>query len=131
MAQTVKLFQFAQKIYKMMGIRPSKSSQPGQTSSFNLKMLAVLFIVAQLLLSSTAFLIFQADSLQKWADSFYFSLSIANCGVYIIVSYSKIVKILNLIGNFEAFIEQSKSNENERVRSGVPNIPSENSIDSH
>lgn len=104
MAQTVKLFQLVQKIYKMMGICPS---QPDQKYPFNLKTLIVLLIVIQFLLSSMAFLIFQADSTQERADSFYFSLSIANCAVYIIVSHWKIVKILKLIESFEEFIEQS------------------------
>lgn len=105
MAEPVKLFQLVQKIYKMMGICPP---QPDQKHSFNSRILVVLFIVSQFLFSSVAFLLFQASSIQNRADSFYFSLSIANCGVYIIVSHWKIPKILNLIENFEKFVEQSK-----------------------
>lgn len=64
-------------------------------------------ITAQTLIASTAFLLFKANTIQELADSFYVSLTHAVCLVYIMINIWKITDILQLIDQYEQFIQKS------------------------
>lgn len=57
--------------------------------------------------SSLAYLLFEAKSIGKSADSFFMVLSSVVCAIYFLVSIWNISHILELIGDFEQFIETS------------------------
>lgn len=107
MARTMALFQTVQKIYKTMAIHPSLS-QPNRFCSLNVKIQIFLIIVLQTLFASTAFLLFKANTIQALADSFYVSLTHAFCLIYIIIKIWKVADILQLIDQYEQFIQKRK-----------------------
>lgn len=102
------LFQTVQKIYKTMAIHPSLS-QTNQFCSLNYKIQFFLFINAQTLFASTAFLLFKANTVQSLADSFYVSLTHAVSLIHIIITMWKVADILQLIDKFQKFIEKRES----------------------
>lgn len=101
------LFQAVQKIYKTMAIHPS-SSQPYQFCSLNVKLQIFLIIITQTLIASTAFFLFKANTIQSLSDSFYVSLTHVFCLIYIAIKIWKVTDILQLINQYETFIQLSK-----------------------
>lgn len=107
MAGTMALFQTAQKVYKTMGIIPS----PAQSNRFcwlNAKIYVRLIIIIQLIIATAAFFLLKANTIQSLADSFYVSLTHVFCLIYILINIWKITDILQLINQYEKFIQKRK-----------------------
>lgn len=93
------------KCFENLGIVPIQSNQ---NSSFNSKNLFVLMCLLQMFLSSLAYLLFEAKSIGKLADSFYMILTSLACAIFFSICIWKIANILQLIREFEQFIGKSK-----------------------
>lgn len=107
MAGTMALFQTVQKVYKTMGIIPS----PAQSNRFcwlNAKIYVRLIIIIQLIIATAAFFLLKANTIQSLADSFYVSLTHVFCLIYILINIWKITDILQLINQYEKFIQKRK-----------------------
>lgn len=105
MAGGIKLFQFLRKFYEMAGFYPSQSLS--QNPSFNAKSIFFLFSLVQFLAASIAFFMFAVSSINERADCLYLGLTSAACTIHVLMHIYKITQILQLIVNFEKFIEKS------------------------
>lgn len=90
--------------YRRVGIVAVQSSRD---SSFNSKNLFILMNLFLLFMSSLAYLLFESKSIGKSADSIYMVLSSFVCALIFWISIWKIPKILELIEEYEGFIEKS------------------------
>lgn len=106
MAEQIKLLKLTQKMYQDMGIYPPQSNQ--NRRSINWRNIFMLVSFIQLLISSFAFLIDEADSIVDAGTSFYVAITELCCIVYYLINMWKIPKILKLIEHYENFIEKSK-----------------------
>lgn len=97
----IKLFQFIQRTYQTFGIYPLQSNQNG--SAINLRKFGFLFNLVQFFLSTTAYLLIEANSLNKYGMGFYTSITIA-----VFSFFWKMKNISNYIENCERFIEKSE-----------------------
>lgn len=107
MAGEIKLFLTIQKFYKTMGLN-IHSTQLCQSKCLpSAKRLLLLISSAQLLVSSAAFLLFEAKTTIEYAISFYISITILSVMVDITTVLWKIKKIVELIGKYEEFLAKS------------------------
>lgn len=104
---TIKLFQSIQKFYHTIGFKHSSKSH----SSCNCRNLFALFAITQLFITSTAFFLLEANSLQEYSTSFYGSITELDCLVYFATNFFKLRNILKLIENYDKFIEKSKKKQ--------------------
>lgn len=105
MANSIKLFQFLQKSYKTLGICPS---QDHEGLAFNTRNVIFLFCYAQMFLSVLAFFIFKADTMLEYGNSFFMFETQFYIAMDFLVLMWRITNILELIEEFEEFIEKSK-----------------------
>lgn len=101
----IKLFQSVQKFQRIQGIYPL---QPHQRTPFNGKNLLILFCVAQMFLSASAFFIFKAQSMYEFGLTLYASLTEVLTFVCITTTLWKIVEVSKFIENTENFVNKSK-----------------------
>lgn len=106
MAATVKIFQSLRKFYEMAGYYPSQSSN--QNPQFNVKNLFMLISIIQFFTASIAFFLFAATSINEHADCLYICSTCGASTIHILTHIYKIGQILQLIENFEKFIEKSE-----------------------
>lgn len=90
--------------YRRVGIVPKQSHR---SSPFNSKNLFILMGLFLMFISSLAYLLFEAKSIGKSADSIYMVLSSFVCVIIFLISIWKISTILELIEDYERFIEKS------------------------
>lgn len=105
MAGSKKLFQFVQKLFKILGIRPP---QKNETLSFNSRNLFFLFCYAQLFLSMIAFFLFKAKTMLEYGSSFFMFITQFIIALFFLILMWRITNILKLIAEFEQFIEKSE-----------------------
>lgn len=112
MASKMRLFQNIQKMYRMTGIQIPSSPQPsfqfGQKSLLNWKICLILMSQMALSSSTTAFFLFKSETVTDYGSSFSASLMILTNMLFFIVNILKISSIVELITEFENFIEQSE-----------------------
>lgn len=107
-AVTIKLFQSLRQFYEIRGFYPSQL--PNQSSQFNAKNLSMLFSIIQYFSALIAvFLFTTTTSITEHADSLYMCLTCGACTTHVLTHIYKIGQILQLIENFEKFIEKSES----------------------
>lgn len=103
MVDKIKLFQTVQKSYQAIGLDPM---QPLKT--YNGRIFFIVFSLTLMFISSTAFLIFKAETIQEFATSFYTSIT----DIFLLVTFfSRITHmgdISKITETFEDFIEKSK-----------------------
>lgn len=97
----IKLFQFIQRTYQLFGIYPLQSNQ--NRSPINWRKFGFLFNLVQFFLSTIAYLLIEANSLNKYGMGFYTSITIA-----VFSFFWKMENISNYIENCERFIEKSE-----------------------
>lgn len=105
MARSIKLFQSLRQFCETLDI--SYSPQFNQHRSFNWKILCILIFIIIHTVTSIAFFLFEAKSIQEYGDSFYAILSEFLCLASSPTIISKMPDIFMLIENFEKFIEKS------------------------
>lgn len=104
--QVMQLFRFARTSYQRMGVRSSHSKE---NDSSYFKTFFVLLPVKLFLASSMAFLLFQANSIDDFKDSFYMSCAVfASALNFSIIAFWKMRKMLEMTQSFEKIIEKSK-----------------------
>lgn len=105
MAGPIKLFQLVQKLYQMLGIqRPQKN----EAIAFNSRNLFFLFCYTQLCGSMMAFFLLRASTMLEYGSSFFMFITQFYITVDFLILMLRISKILDLITEFENFIEKSK-----------------------
>lgn len=105
MAGSIKLFQFNKKLYEMLGVYPHQNNEK---ILFNSRNLFILFCCAQFCISMAAFFIFKAKTMQEYNISIYMSLTQFYIMINFLLLMWQISNILNLITDFEEFIEKSE-----------------------
>lgn len=101
------LFQSVQKCYQTLGIYARLQSNRN-APKLNWKNLFFLTCYSMMFISSVAYILFEAKMIGEIADSIFMCLTSLTCAVYFVSSIYKIPKILDLIGEFEKFIEKSE-----------------------
>lgn len=105
MAVTFKLFQSLGKSYQTIGLDPIQSNPPPkgcvQRRAF------IVFSMTQMLLSSTAFLAFKAETVLEYAASFYVSLTELFLLVTFFALMTEMGDLAKLTETFEGFITKS------------------------
>lgn len=105
MAASIKLFQFAQELFQMLGIRLPKQNE---ILSFRSRNIFFLFCYTQLSISMAAFFLFEANTMLEYGSSFFMSLTQFCIAMDYLVLMWRFPNILELIADFEDFIEKSK-----------------------
>lgn len=103
--EKLKLFQSVKKFQQIQGICPPS---PHQRTPFNGRNLFILFCFAQMFLSATAFILFEAQSMYEFGLTLYASLTELQTFTCFICILCKITKYFELIENMENFIAKSK-----------------------
>lgn len=103
--QPIKLFQFIQKLYKTLGIG---SNQQNGKVSFNSRNSLALFCFIQLFISTAAFFVFKAKSTQEYYAAFFMALTQFYLALDLLALMWQIPNVLNLITDYEQFIEKSE-----------------------
>lgn len=99
-AETMKLFTYLRHKYAILGISPVQNAQMQTRNCLQ------IFFVAQLSITGLVYLIFEAESIPEYVDSFYaFSTAAVNEFCFILV-ISKAANIFRLIEKLEEAIEQ-------------------------
>lgn len=101
----MQLFQSLQKLYHATGIYPS---QPHRNCSINWKILFILLSQIQFAILTGAYFLIEANSIDEYGASFYGSISAFVGTVFFLINFSKMNKILRLIGKLQEFITKSK-----------------------
>lgn len=101
------LFHLVQKGYQSLGIYATIKSNRN-APKFNWKNLFFLTCYLMLFVTSMAYMLFEANMIGEIADSIFMCLTTLTCAVYFVASIYKITNILELIGEFEKFVEKSK-----------------------
>lgn len=103
---SIKLFQFVQKYYRAIGIHPPESNK-NDRQMLNSKNWLFILCAAPMLISTTAFLLYQAKTMFDIGLSIYYS----TCLIFGVVSYLIIIRqmkmLCDLIENCETFFEKS------------------------
>lgn len=105
MAVQIKLFQSFQKFNQILGIHPS---QPDQSYSFKPRSAAVLLFLISPFISCTTHFVFKAETLAEYAQSFIMSTTGLCISIDFVSMCLEMRNILQLIENYEGFIEKSK-----------------------
>lgn len=97
----IKLFQFVQNGYQIMGIYPSQSNR---NVLLNAKNVYFSLTMIEMIISSMAFFVFQAESIEEFGQSFFVSITILYALVGLLITIWKIPNILMLIEHFDEFV---------------------------
>lgn len=98
----IKLFKFIQKTYHGIGIFSPKSNQI--PSSINSKNWLNLFCHMEFLISSIAYLLFEANSMIEYGLAFYICTTVLTSLIFYLIPLGESENILNFIQNCEQFI---------------------------
>lgn len=106
MAGPIKLFQFIQKCHQTIGISPFRPNQKQRLT--NLIQTILLISLAQFMLTTAAFALFDAKSMFEYGFAFYSFVTMINCiAIYLILIWQS-QNTLEFIKSGEAFIAKSK-----------------------
>ena len=106
MVRRIKLFQTVLNSYQAIGL-DSIQSNP-KPEKYNQRFLFIVFSMMQMLVSTFAFFIFRAKTVQEFASSFYTSLTELFLMVVLFAHIPRMGDILKLNESYERFIEKSK-----------------------
>lgn len=101
----MRLFLTVKKFYETLGIHLPQPNQ--KYSIFNAKNLFILFILIQMCLTSTAFVLFKAKSEFEYGFPTYVSITEVLSIIYLCIQMWKIEDILKLMKKCDEFIEKS------------------------
>lgn len=103
----IKLFQFIRKICQKIGAYPL---QPNQSRySINSKNWFHILCLNQFFISTTAYFFFEANSMVEYGMTFLISTANFVVSSCFLMAFLQKEKISNSVGNWEGFIEKSKS----------------------
>lgn len=98
------LFRLIRSFFQAMGIH---LSEPNQKFSFNAKNVLISSSIALFFISSTAFFLFEANSIDEYGLSFYGSATELAVFVTFQINIFYMAKILRIFEKFEKLIEKS------------------------
>lgn len=98
-------FQSAVCFYETMGIYPL---QPDANRVFNLKIAFTLFSLTSACISTTAFFLFEAQSITEYIETFYAAITTLSCVGCLLVNRYKVENLFLLKQNVEELIEKSE-----------------------
>lgn len=101
----MQLFEMTHKVMAMIGIR---LYWPEVQNRFNCRSLGILTLFFLFSTSSTAFIIFDANSFREYEDACFAWISVTFTFVGLLINVLKAVDILRLIENFETICEICK-----------------------
>lgn len=104
--RTIKLFKFIQKSFQGIGIYPPQLNQTH--NPINPTFWLNLFCHAQFFVSSTAYLLFEADSMIEYGLVFFIDATVIGCFIFYLISFWETKAIFNYIENCERFVEKSE-----------------------
>lgn len=104
MANVIKLFQLTQVYFQILGIYPTK---PNQKYSFDVTSVFVLLLMIVLFISTVTFFLLEAETVEEYLHTFYFSSSDFGFILCFLVNVWKMPNILQLIENYEEFTRKS------------------------
>lgn len=109
MSGSIQLFQFVRKFHQTIGIRLSQSNQNQKQSSI-ISARAIIFFIctAQLILTTVAYLVFEAKSMLEFGFTFYMVITEVNCVVIYAIFIWQSKNTSKFIENCEVFIEKSE-----------------------
>lgn len=105
MAERIKLFHSVQKFNQTLGIHPSR---PDQRYSFNFSSAIVLLLIVLTFISSVAYFLYKAKTIEEHVQTFYISLTALCITIDFLTMCWKMTNILQLIEKYEEFIKKSK-----------------------
>lgn len=106
MAGSIKLFQFLQKCYQTIGIHPSQRNH--KPLLINCTKWIFVICQTQLLFSTVAFFVFEAESMFEYGFGFFALIAIINGIVIYLILIWQSENIVEFIENCEDFIVESK-----------------------
>lgn len=107
MSSVVKLFITQRKLYKTLGIDIYQSQIWRSMRSINGRSLLFLISALQFYISTTAFLVFEAQTADEYGMTFYISITIVSVAINAITIAWQMDKIFILMRNYEEFIDKS------------------------
>lgn len=105
MAGRIHLFRALQEYHCAVGVH---SYEPNQKWPLNLKNFLFIITVAQQFVASLAFFLFKAQSAAEFGWAFYLFITESTTISYYLMQIFHIKNTLELIENFELFIQESK-----------------------
>lgn len=106
MNDKIKLYQSVQKSYQSIGLDPKQANPTPIIYSH--RTLFVAFSLMQMLISSTAFLVFKTTTVQEFVISFYALITELLVSIIFLTLLTKMSDISSLIAMSEELIEKSK-----------------------
>lgn len=103
MTGSIKLFEFVQKCYQFMGIHSFR------INLLNPKNLLFLVFPSTEMISMIAYILYKADSAKEYNSAFYLFNTNFGFTIYYLIIIWKMPNILQLIEQFQEFIEISAS----------------------
>lgn len=103
--KTVKLFKFIRKTFQFIGFHALASNQSHRINS---KIWINIFCLAQFLFSTTAFLLFDANSMMEYGMEFFTCITLIATMILYLTLVWQMGNILNYIENCEQFIGKSE-----------------------
>lgn len=103
--EEMKIFQSLQAFYAVLDIYPTQSEK---RASFNFHNVFIPLNFLVLFIFQIGFFLFKAKDIVEHAETFYSSLSILGCNAIFVTKFWEMPYILELIGNFERFVEKSE-----------------------
>lgn len=91
--------------YETIGLYPM---QPDANNVFNLKILFILISLILACISTTAFFLFEAQSITEYIETFYAALTTLSCAGCLLINRYKVEKLFLLKQNVEELIEKSE-----------------------
>lgn len=101
----MKIFQYVQKLYGVLGIHQPNANK---NNTWNRRKVLTYFMLVQLTGTSIIFFLFEAKTFKEYADSFYISATASLKVCTYTVSLWKMPKVFKLIDNFQNFIQKRK-----------------------
>lgn len=107
MAPRVKLFRTVRELYETMKVHEQQQSNR-IPDWFNFQNGFFFVSMVIMIITSAAYFLFRANTVQEYSDTFYVSLTVATClGADFIVLF-QFANISKFISTFEMFIDKSK-----------------------
>lgn len=107
MSSVVKLFISQRKLYKKLGLDASAAQSSSSKCLVSGKSLFLLVASTQLFISTTAFFLFKAETVDEYGMSFYISITVLIITIYTSDIAWKMDQISTLMNACEDFIDKS------------------------
>lgn len=105
-SESVKLFTFIKKTFRIIGISPPQSNQ--KHNSINSKNWIFLLCLVQLCIATVGYFFTEANSIMEYGMVFFNAITAIETIILYLIFIWQMKNILNYIENCEKFVEKSK-----------------------